>query len=244
MGEEHCWRWWVCDAPRTCAHCQAANSFLQPCPCFTHKQLTSPPSLMLPPQIALLLSFSCSLMVLPWLSHHPKFLLVPLGLAVTPLVGGQFVRPVFKEAALALLGGLRLVHELWGGHSLAALQPQAQPLPLAHTGGAQAHHAPHAQDMGLHAVERHQHDANHASSQHAHAQQPWQQPAAAHAHGLDALTSGAPQAAAAASLDADDSQQQQQAQQQRDYHEFLEHHNQDPRRMSRDQKLGMYNGRR
>lgn len=56
----------------------------------------------------MLLSLSLTLLLLPWVSHHPEFLIAPFVLAVTPVVGNG-VRPVLKEVAAGFVTTLRLM---------------------------------------------------------------------------------------------------------------------------------------
>jgi hypothetical protein len=59
-------------------------------------------------QIIMLLALSLTLLLLPWVSHHPEFLLAPFVLAVMPVVGNG-VRPVLKEVAAGFVTTLRLM---------------------------------------------------------------------------------------------------------------------------------------
>lgn len=76
----------------------------------------------------MLLGLSLTLLLLPWVSHHPEFLIAPFVLAVTPVVGNG-VRPVLKEVAAGFVTTLRLMGmAAWFDitHELPAGQQQHQ----------------------------------------------------------------------------------------------------------------------
>lgn len=116
------------------------------CPCPCPPLCPFPPIVLLPPtaQIIMLLSLSLTLLLIPWVSHHPEFLIAPVLLACTPVVGNG-VRPVLKELA----AGAVTVMKLFG---MAAWFDITHELP------------PHQHSHPHHLNGHHNHQASHHSS--------------------------------------------------------------------------------
>ncbi|KAF6257401.1 hypothetical protein COO60DRAFT_1701884 [Scenedesmus sp. NREL 46B-D3] len=108
-------------------------------------------------RIVMLLSLSLTLMLLPWMSRHPEFLIAPLLLAITPVVGNG-VRPVLKEVGSGLLTTLKLSLGLITHHD------QHQQL----SGG---HHHNHGHHHGHHNHQQHHGHSSHRQQQQQHQQQ-------------------------------------------------------------------------
>jgi hypothetical protein len=105
-----------------------------------HRQLKDDGSL----KIIMLLSLSLTLLLIPWVSRHPEFLIAPVLLACTPVVGNG-VRPVLKEVA----AGVVTVMKLFG---MAAWFDITHELP------------PHHHNHQHHTNGHHNHQASHHSS--------------------------------------------------------------------------------
>ncbi len=167
--------------------------------------------------MGLLLSISCLLMLLPWAARHPLFLLFPVGAAWTPVVGG-FVRQMYSEAGLALLALARTVSTLWrprslpGGHAHVQHAPAILQAPPQHEQYARGLVTPSWELAPL--------------PQAGRAHSPMLDSSADRSGSYDAADAGQPHPLAGGHH--------------HDYHEFLTHQQGDPRRLSREQKRGLY----
>jgi len=223
-------------------------------------------------KITLLLSLSVGLLMLPWASSHPAFLIAPVLLACTPVVGSG-VRPLLKEACLGTLKALKISvgllprphdHESYR-HAKAHHHPMAHPqqqqqqpgLPLAREGDPSATSSStwyqQQQQRPLHADHPYPSSSSSSSPQgpyspwprgNDHATQPSngssssssssfssglhirqsqqeQVPGHSSTGSTAARGSGSPSGSPSASVD---------------YHDFLEHHDRDPRQLSKKEK--------
>jgi hypothetical protein len=119
----------------------------------------------------MLLGLSLTLLLLPWMSRHPEFLVIPVLLAITPVVGNG-VRPVLREVAAGFLTTLKLA-------GLAAWYDVTHDAPAGQHGGSSS-------SLGAGGVHRRQQQYRTRDFQHPQQQQqpapmgphsPWPNPA-------------------------------------------------------------------